>query len=231
MSDDIVIKGTKNGLLATVGAGEWPVLKVQLLDKLVNGGDFFRGGNLVLQVGNRSLRAAELGKLRDELADLDIMLVTVLSDSVRSQNAAQALGLTIALPKADVRPLPELDASVPGEPAVLVRHTLRSGRSVHYAGGVVVLGDVNPGAEIVAGGDVIVWGKAQGILHAGADGDEAATVCALDLSPTQLRIAGLITTSPRRRGKPRPEMARIQDGQIVASAWEPASTTPKWLRR
>jgi septum site-determining protein MinC len=107
---------------------------------------------------------------------------------------------------------------------VLVRHTLRSGRSVRHAGHVIIIGDVNPGAEVVAGGDIVVWGRLRGVAHAGApgsstEGDNGAVVCALDLSPTQLRIAEHIATSPARKGEPKPEMARIKNGQIVAERW------------
>jgi septum site-determining protein MinC len=94
---------------------------------------------------------------------------------------------------------------------------------VRYSGAVLVLGDVNPGAEIVAGGDVIVWGKLRGVVHAGAMGDEHAVVCALELAPTQLRIAGRIAIAPddrRRRRQITPEIARIRDGHIVAEGWK-----------
>jgi septum site-determining protein MinC len=102
---------------------------------------------------------------------------------------------------------------------VLVRRTLRSGFSLKHAGHVIIIGDVNPGAEIVAGGDVLVWGHLRGMVHAGAEGNENAVVCALDLTPTQLRIAGYIATTPKRRGKPQPETARVMDGQVVAELW------------
>ena len=108
-----------------------------------------------------------------------------------------------------------------GEKAVLVRRTLRSGFSVQFAGHVVVIGDVNPGAEVIASGDVLVWGRLRGMVHAGAEGNEGAIVCALDLIPTQLRIAGQIAITPQRRGKSQPEMARLKDGQVVAEAWNP----------
>ena len=78
----------------------------------------------------------------------------------------------------------------------MIRRTLRSGRTVRSQGHVVVFGDVNPGAEIIAAGDVIVWGRLRGNVHAGANGDESAFVCALDMTPTQLRIAGYISISP-----------------------------------
>ena len=81
-------------------------------------------------------------------------------------------------------------------------------------------GDVNPGAEIIAGGSVIVWGRLRGMVHAGAGGDEKAIVCALDLAPTQLRIAGYISVSPQdKRRKPLPEIASVRQGRIVAEAW------------
>jgi septum site-determining protein MinC len=104
--------------------------------------------------------------------------------------------------------------------AVFLQRTLRSGQSVRHPGHVVVLGDVNPGAEIVAGGHVLVWGRLRGVVHAGAAGDASATVAALDLAPTQLRIAGQIAVSPQRRGAVRPEVALIRDGQLVAEPWE-----------
>ncbi len=64
-------------------------------------------------------------------------------------------------------------------------------------------------------------GSYRGVVHAGAGGNEDAIVCALDLSPTQLRIAGLIALTPKRRGKPSPEMAHIKDSQVVAERWDP----------
>jgi septum site-determining protein MinC len=98
----------------------------------------------------------------------------------------------------------------------MVQKTLRSGFSVSYAGHVVVIGDVNPGAEIIATGSVVVWGWLRGVVHAGAEGNEKAVVCALRLEPTQLRIATLIATTPKHKGKPMPEMAYIKNGQVIA---------------
>ncbi len=103
---------------------------------------------------------------------------------------------------------------------MLINHTLRNGRTVRNQGHVVVHGDVNPGAQIIAGGSVYVWGRVRGIVHAGANGDETAVVCALDLTPVQLRIASYITVSPDdKRRKPRPEMASVREGRIIAEPW------------
>ena len=108
----------------------------------------------------------------------------------------------------------------PEQQALFLQQTLRSGQSIHYAGNVTLIGDVNPGAEIVAGGNIIVWGTLRGVAHAGAFGDEETAICALDLQPSQIRIAGYIGRPPdNRRGAFEPEIARIEGGQIVAEVW------------
>ena len=226
MSDAISIKGIKDGLLVTVnGGGEWVQTAPALMTRIDQSADFFRGAKLSLDVGARAINAADLGRLRDLLSERNVSLVTVLSESMVTTKAAQALGLKIALaaappPTAQAQIDAEADPEELREDAVLVRRTLRSGRSVRHAGNVIVLGDVNPGAEIIASGDVIVWGRLRGVVHAGAEGDTGAVVCALDLAPTQLRIAGYIAVSPPSKGQPQPEMARVKDGQITAERWK-----------
>ncbi|MEO0565402.1 MAG: septum site-determining protein MinC, partial [Chloroflexota bacterium] len=62
--------------------------------------------------------------------------------------------------------------------------------------------------------------RLRGVVHAGSEGDETARVCALDMSPTQLRIAGYIVTSPDdNRSQPQPEVAFIRDNSIVVESW------------
>src|SRR6202011_2684688 len=96
---------------------------------------------------------------------------------------------------------------------LFLRRTVRSGQAIHHASNVVVLGDVNPGAEIVAGGDIIVWGVLRGMVHAGYPENEQALLCALCLSPVQLRIAHLLSRPPEGyEAQPRPEVAAIRNG-------------------
>ncbi len=223
MTVPVNIKGIKEGLLVTVGDGEWGEASRVLLEKLGEKAEFFKGARLVLQVGNRVLGAADLGQLRDDLGDLQINLWTVLSESTVTENSAKAYGLDVALPKpkTSAPELPPIDPAEDGSSAILVDHTLRSGKSIRYPGHVIVMGDVNAGAEIIAGGNIVVWGRIRGTVAAGNDGNGEAVVCALDLAPTQLRIADAIATSPKRRGKPEPEIARVKNGQIVAERWKP----------
>jgi septum site-determining protein MinC len=223
VSEAISIKGIRHGLLVTMQAGGWDSLLAELERRLETTPSFFKGGSVSLDVGEESLTEEDLRAARDLLAQHDIALHAVVSTDEKTEEAAQGLGLVIDL---------GLERRPPSEPSVevvesewsealLCQKTLRSGQSIQTEGHVIVIGDVNPGAEIVAGGNILVWGRLRGTVHAGAMGDEEAIVCALDMSPTQLRIAGHITRSPEeRRRNPTPEVASVRDNQIVAMPWK-----------
>jgi septum site-determining protein MinC len=219
----VQIKGIRDGLLISLGEGTWAELRAALLEQVTSQADFLRGARIALDVGNLILKAVELGQLRDALSERGLTLWAVLSNSPTTEQTAQTLGLATRLSKPrPERPIASRDTTLrEGEQAMLIKRTLRSGFSIQFPGHVIVIGDVNPGAEIIAGGDVFVWGHLRGVVHAGAEGDEKAVVCALDLSPTQLRIAGQIAIAPQRRSKPQPEMAFLQDGHVVAELWNP----------
>jgi septum site-determining protein MinC len=135
---------------------------------------------------------------------------------------------TVALPQADTPPevqaIPEMEGVQrdprASEDTLFLRRTVRSGQAIHHHSSVVVLGDVNPGAEIVAGGDIIVWGVLRGMVHAGYPDNDQALVCSLQLSPVQLRIAHLLSRPPEGfQAQPNPEVAAIRQGQIVVETW------------
>ncbi|HEY8551962.1 MAG TPA: septum site-determining protein MinC [Thermaerobacter sp.] len=118
-------------------------------------------------------------------------------------------------------------------PGVVVRRTLRSGHRLVYDGDVVILGDVNPGAEVLAAGDVVVFGRLRGIVHAGCRGEAGAVVASLAMEPIQLRIAHCIGRAPddqpavvagRASLAPGagPEIAYVRDGRVVIEPFDPA---------
>jgi septum site-determining protein MinC len=223
MSDSnlVQIKGLRDGLLVTLGEAAWDVLHTSLIGQIDEKSVFFKGARLALDVGNQDLHVSDMTDLRNELSDRGIMLWAVISPSSITENTAQNLGLATRLSK--IRPdtpAPALSVSTE-DSAMWVKRTIRSGVRVEYEGNVVVLGDVNPGAEVVAGGSVIVWGRLRGVVHAGAQGDSEAVVCALDLSPTQLRIAAEIAITPERKSQPYPEMAKLKEGHLIAEPWQP----------
>lgn len=100
--------------------------------------------------------------------------------------------------------------------------TLRGGQTLHHTGNIVLIGDVNPGAELIATGDIVVFGRLAGIAHAGAQGDVSARIYALDLAATQLRIATFIAAEDggKARGVAAPEVAVARNAQIVVLSLE-----------
>ena len=120
---------------------------------------------------------------------------------------------------------PEPTGSREGPDGVRVEvRTLRSGAVLRHGGDVVLYGDVNPGAEILAGGNITVLGTLMGVVHAGTRLGERAWVLALDLKATQLRIGPhiLIPGSPGpTAGRPvrAAELALVRDGAIVIEPW------------
>lgn len=217
------IKGIREGLLINLGDGDWDEVQVELLEHIEIQAEFLQGARLALDVGNHILKAIELSQLRNDISERGLILWAVLSSSPITEQTAQTLGLATRITKSlPERRISSLDTSIQdGEQAVLVQRTLRSGYSLHYPGHVVVVGDINPGAEVIAGGNVIVWGRLRGMVHAGAEGNKEALVCALDLAPTQLRIADQIAITPKRQGAPQPEIVHVMDGQVVAEPWNP----------
>lgn len=176
---------------------------------------------MTLDIGNHILKAADLGHLRDILSDRGVTLRALLTRSPSTEIAAQDLGLATRLSK----PRPEratrrLDTKLSGDEAMLIQRTLRSGHNINFFGHVIVIGDVNPGAEIVAGGNIVVWGRLRGTVHAGVDGDQNAVICALDMSPTQLRIADQISIMPAQKKKKEPEIARLVNNQVTSEPWD-----------
>lgn len=105
--------------------------------------------------------------------------------------------------------------------SVFVSHTLRSGQRVECEGDVVVLGDVNDGAEVIAGGSIAVMGAIRGLVHAGATGRNDVVVAANALKPKQLRISGKIALFPEERQAEGPEIAEFKQGSIVIKSLRP----------
>lgn len=78
----------------------------------------------------------------------------------------------------------------------LMSGILRSGQVLHHDGNLLYLGDVNPGGTITCSGDIYILGSLKGMAHAGVDGNEEAIIAASLMSPTQLRIADIISRPP-----------------------------------
>jgi septum formation inhibitor MinC len=121
----------------------------------------------------------------------------------------------------------------------IIYSTLRSGQRVESEHSIVVFGDVNSGAEIISGGDIIVLGCLRGVAHAGAYDESGGgrVIFALKLQASQLRIGSVISRgegsgrfegSGRDAGLGLPELARVDGTSIVVEGYQPKAL---WGRR
>ncbi|MCP9851143.1 septum site-determining protein MinC [Cyanobium sp. Morenito 9A2] len=178
-------------------------------------------GPVLLQAGEWLLNTASVRNVAQHLAERGLELSAVQGYNGATLVAAAALGLPTErlLPG----PSPEPPAhSGPSTALTVHRGTLRSGDHLQVAGAVLLLGDVNPGARISAGGSVLVWGRLRGVAHAGAAGDTGATITALQLRPLQLRIADAVARGPQDDPPAGfTETARLMDAAIEIEAADP----------
>lgn len=108
-------------------------------------------------------------------------------------------------------------------PTLYMQQTLRSGQTMSYDGNIVIIGNAHPGSEIIAKGDITVWGVLGGIAHAGARGNDYAKIRALKMNAIQLRISGYYARRPDTLNIPfiqktnefTPEEARVEDKEIA----------------
>jgi len=227
---NIAIKGTRNGLLLTLEP-ETPFSELlnALSHRLSEAPGFFRGASLALDTTRRNLRISERTQLEALLANYQMSVTSLEQTLIAKHNEREVISST------DIGSDPFIATEITSErtqeqtylldprdsdDTLFLRRTVRSGQEIHHASNIVILGDVNPGAEIVASGDIIVWGVLRGMVHAGYPNNENAIVCSLLLAPVQLRIAHLLSRPPEGfQVQARPEFATIKNGQIVVEAW------------
>ena len=93
------------------------------------------------------------------------------------------------------------ESSVEQSETKFIRGNLRSGQREEFSGSIAILGDLNGGAEVIAGENIIVTGKIRGLAHAGANGNKKAIICANSIEPTQVRIANVLKEIPENNYK------------------------------
>ncbi len=219
------VRGTKDGIAIALAEGPWDEVLAELDAHLGRKPDFFRGGRVAVSVGPQRVSAQQIEALGALLQHYGMSLWAVWSDSEFTQREAAILGLETGQSdyrQADKEPVDFESVLIEGR---IVYGPVRSGQRVQYPGSVIVLGDVNPGGEVIADGHILVWGRLQGIAHAGASGRVDAIIGALIFDPTQVRIGPFMAQGSAQGTPGMPEVARVVEGRIVVETWE------MWKRR
>ncbi len=220
----VELKGFRDGLRLIIDPeASMEEIEQAIVERMASLGDSLSGITMNLGLGSRSLDDGELVRLKSLLNEnYGLEVKQVIGDSYdepKSTEAPQIAGVP-ALHTAER----DYNQFIPvNEETRFIRHTLRSGQVERaLEGNMVVLGDVNPGAEVVASGDIIVLGALRGVAHAGALGDTSSIIFALNLLPTQLRIGRFITRPPagKQYRHHKPEIARILEDAIVVEEFD-----------
>jgi septum site-determining protein MinC len=199
----VEFKGKLNGLYLNLDPDEdFDIIMAYLMTLLKDRASFYQGSRII---GIKGKKLSYKQKAAIETLIYDQYGITVES----LEEPEEISPIIDASPKRPVEDVisevtkPDRSVPIVKEPAVtcvsdthFVFGTMRSGKSVHYPGHVIVIGDVNPGAEIVAEGNIIVMGRVLGFIHAGSAGNDKAIVIANLLKPTQIRISTYISVPP-----------------------------------
>lgn len=199
MQENVVLKGSKDGINVILSPNmPFSIVLSELVGKINQSKGFFSGGNYKMYFSGRELGSNERLKLEKTILE-------ILSDC----------DINI-LYKEETNKKPKIFQDIKEGYTKFHEGTIRSGQLVESEGNLVIIGDANPGSEIIAAGNVVVMGAIRGIVHAGCTGNRSAFVVALNLSPTQIRIADIITRPPDNevRGEIIPERAYVKENTI-----------------
>lgn len=217
MEERITLKGSRDGLrLILHPTAAWEEVLEALRKQLAQGSSFYHGAKLLIDVGERSITDVELQAILAIMAEHDIEPAALITIAPTNRTTGRQAGVETRHPDS-LRSTPP--PVVQGEGLFLWR-TVRSGQAIKHQGHVVVVGDVNAGAEISAHGSIIIWGRLRGSVHAGVGGNQQAIVCALELSPTLLRIAENLARTPDNHRPTGPEQASLDGDNIVVVPWD-----------
>jgi len=181
-------------------AGEMPLAEIwQQLKFRLNGSDRLQSSHapVHLVAGNRLLDVRHLQELGEILGEHKIQLKSVSTSRRQTAIAAATAGYSVEQVQIDTL-LYESKSTTLVADALYLEMTVRSGMEIRHPGSVIILGDVNPGGNLVADGDILVWGRLRGIAHAGAGGNRHCLIMALQMEPTQLRIADTVARAPEK---------------------------------
>jgi len=211
-NDGILIKGNKDGINTTIQMNKFACFEDMLqilIKKLSKGKHFYKGTTLILKIDLKVINKKEVEILKEalltkiEIKDIALEDIEKEIEQVNEKETRIFSGVYEGKTK-------------------FIRKTIRGGQTISYQGNIVIIGDINSGAEIYATGNVIVLGLIKGKVSAGTNGNTNAVIAAFVLQPEILKIANVIAMSPDDVEKPSyPELARIKDGSIIVEPYLP----------
>ncbi|MBA5849925.1 septum site-determining protein MinC [Clostridium sp. cel8] len=205
MDRGILIKGNREGINVIININkfrDFDEMVETLKNRLSKGKNFYRGCTLKITTDLRDVNERQYRKLKDILFE-EFLVKDCIFEDVKEKYTKVFSGIYEGRTK-------------------FLRRTVRSGQIINYSGNIVVIGDVNAGSKVYAGGNIIVFGALRGYVHAGFSGNIKAIVAAISLEPEILQIANILTRAPEDNIKPKyPEVARVKGNTIIVEPYLP----------
>ncbi|MDD3173673.1 MAG: septum site-determining protein MinC [Herbinix sp.] len=206
MNNSVIIKGNKYGIIVVLSP-EVPFeeLKLLIAEKFKESSKFFENAKMAISFEGRKLTNEEQREILDVISEnADMHIVCIMDNDTEMQEKFH-------------KTLDQKLMDLSNNTGQFYKGILRSGASLEFETSVIIIGDVNHGARVVSKGNIIVLGALKGTAFAGATGNTNAFVVALDMSPTQIRIADTIARAPDKPVKDdlkETKIAFLEDGNI-----------------
>jgi septum site-determining protein MinC len=206
MNNSVIIKGNKYGIIVVLSPDlPFEELKLVIAEKFKESSKFFENAKMAISFEGRKLTNEEQKEVLDIIGEnTDMHIVCVMENDPETEDTFK---------KTVEQRLLELNNNT----GQFYKGILRSGASLEFETSVIIIGDVNHGARVVSKGNIIVLGALKGNAFAGATGNTNSFVVALDMNPTQIRIADTIARAPDKPVKQEVKEAKIaflEDGNI-----------------
>ena len=211
MDERIIIKGNKSGLIAEINMYKFRDFTEKLellLARLSKGKRFYRRSTLTINTSLNLINDKDVEHLEKVLFDeIDIKDIIWQDDNAKEKEKEKEKKTFSGVYEGKTK---------------FLRKTVRGGQSIRYNGNIVIIGDINSGAEVTAAGNIIVLGAIKGNVSAGANGNTKAIIAAFSLQPEILKISNIVTLSPDDSEEPEyPEVAKVKDGAIIVEPYLP----------
>lgn len=209
MSNEVVIKSNRKGVNLVLNE-EAPFDKlVQTIgDKFKETGSFFKDARVAVTYTGRTLSETEKRQIVEAIMTNSAVQVESIAEQQSGQEEQtreqkERLAERRAARAAQEEAHAQEQMYVPEGSGDFYKGNLRSGQVLESASNITLIGDVNPGANIISQGNIVILGSLKGTACAGAAGDNNCFIFALDMRPIQLQIGEYIAKSPDREKGPR----------------------------
>ncbi len=211
MKNLVMIKSFPNGLSVVLDP-DAPFQEIvnETAVKFLASSKFFGDARMIISFEGRELQVEEEKKLVDAICDhSDLTVLCVVGkDEEKNQEYLKAAS--------------KFTQNGDHTDGQFYKGTIRAGQVLETESSVIILGDINPGAQVISAGNIVILGTLYGEAHAGSLGNSACFIVALDMKPSMIRIGEIETTDPVRstlwKNKQAPKIAYVEDEVIKTEA-------------